>query len=110
MLQPSLGRSQPPGRKEGKKALCLGGGKSATSPANLSLAPAPACMMNVHKRCVMNVPSLCGTDHTERRGRIYIQAHIEGSVLIVLGRWPGWRGLFPSSMGRAPPPDSAPTP
>ncbi|GAA6103404.1 protein kinase C beta type isoform X1 [Tachysurus ichikawai] len=41
------------------------------------------CMMNIHKRCVANVPSLCGTDHTERRGRIEITANIKNNLLTV---------------------------
>lgn len=41
--------------------------------------------MNVHRRCETSVPSLCGQDHTEKRGRIHLTIRGEKEDVFVTG-------------------------
>ncbi|KAG1688592.1 Protein kinase C, brain isozyme [Nymphon striatum] len=57
-------------------------GNLFSSPMYFSIEIASPCDMNVHKRCKESVPNLCGCDHTERRGRLYLKIIATNNKLV----------------------------
>lgn len=44
-----------------------------------------SCDANVHHKCVRYVPNMCGTDNTEKRGRIFLEVTATDGILTVFG-------------------------
>uniref|UniRef100_A0AC35U9B1 Protein kinase C n=1 Tax=Rhabditophanes sp. KR3021 TaxID=114890 RepID=A0AC35U9B1_9BILA len=42
-----------------------------------------SCDSNVHHKCVKYIPNMCGTEHTEKRGRILLDIKIESSIMYI---------------------------
>lgn len=42
-----------------------------------------SCDANVHHKCVRYVPNMCGTDNTEKRGRIFLEVTATDGILTV---------------------------
>ncbi|VDK82127.1 unnamed protein product [Litomosoides sigmodontis] len=44
-----------------------------------------SCGVNVHHKCVQHVPDICGTEYTEKHGRIHLSIRVENDLLQVKG-------------------------